>query len=136
MVTFNLSQFAETLNSSKEYLKCYYNENFFKVAILENSYKSIFYKYIAKKFRKTNPKFDFNVIDVVGGKPETILDYIDAILRGEKGALRTPRYIKDVKKLRRFLSHETKGFGAKKFVDLPPALQKEALARAKKAKDR
>jgi len=104
------------LNTNNKYLECAKDTNFFKIAIYENKFKSIFYKYIAKKFRKTTPKFDFNVVDVVDRKPETILDYIDAILRGDKGADLTDQYIKDVEKLRRLL---VKMFKAKNFEDLP-----------------
>lgn len=104
------------LNTNKDYLQCEKSTNFFKVAIFENKYQSLFYKYIAKKFRKTNPKFDFNVVDIVNEQPETILDYIDSLLRGEKATILTPKYVKDVKKLRRLL---VKMFEAKNFEDLP-----------------
>ncbi len=117
---------AHFLNTNKNNgMTCSDGSNYIKRAIVEDHYKPFIYKYIIKRFRKTNPQFDFNAVDMFEGKPESVLDFIDRILAGKhpERPLST-QYEKEVKRLRRALEIT---FGALKFEDFSPEMKAEYL---------
>lgn len=111
-----LANMIKFLNHNKNNLQCS-GRSFIKEAINQRVYKPMVYSLLTSEFDTGDEYINFNAIDVVDGKPETIVDYMDYIIaNGEK---RGEQYIKEVSELRDYLMDEEDGFAAKRFKDLP-----------------
>jgi hypothetical protein len=104
-------------NTKSQYLICdtgtkksRESENILKRAIYLKLYPEMFFSYLMS-FK--DPTIDFNAIEVVDGKNETILDYIDNIM--EEQDVELNYNASQVRKLRKILATQ---FGAKKASEL------------------
>lgn len=110
--TANMIKF---LNQNKNHLQCY-GRNYIKYSVIKKSYEPMIYKLLTSELVADNNFIDFNAVDIVNGKPETLLDYIDSII-ADPDYIGTNHYT-EIKKLRAHLTDKKNGFGAKNHSDL------------------
>jgi hypothetical protein len=129
----NKENIIRFINANKDYLNCAGESrgNFIKVAIAKIHYSEVIKGYLfpISKRNNANVEVDFNAVEMVNGKPETIVDFIDALIADEVEGYSFSNQTKDeLKRLRRVLVDEQRGFGAKRFAELPKEIQDQYLS--------
>lgn len=121
------------INQNQDELDCVddngLRRNFVKIAIKGRHHLSMISGYLMDTLLLDEVLLDFNAVDIVNGKPETVLDYLDAVLDGSAGIKVTANMRKEFTNLRFTLSDEEDGFGAKNFEDLPQAVKNKYLVK-------
>ncbi len=129
----NKENIIRFINANKDYLNCAGESrgNFIKVAIAKIHYSEVIKGYLfpISKRNNANVEVDFNAVEMVNGKPETIVDFIDALIADEVEGYSFSNQTKDeLKRLRRVLVDEQRGFAAKRFAELPKEIQDQYLS--------
>ena len=128
--TVNIIKF---INQNQDEMDCSddrgIRRNFVKMAIKGRHHGSMISAYLMDTLLPEDEEtmLDYNAVDIINGKPETILDYLDAVLDGSAGLKVTENMRKDFNNLRFTLIDVDDGFGAKHFKDLPKAVQAKYL---------
>ncbi len=115
-----LENMINFMNRNKDQLRCG-DRNYIKKAVATSSMEAMIYKFLSGELDNDDIYIDFNAVDIIDGKPETVLDYLDKVIAGEGN--HSSVYVVEVKKLRNFLADEDDGYSAKKFNELPASVR-------------